>query len=697
MLIDTIKDINVSGRVTFPTRVKDKSPAVDTFKGLKPDPFSVTKEKYKTGQYAVLLKETDLVIDIDPRNFLNDVNSWRKFKKDHGLELLDQDTFVVKTGGGGYHIYLSKPKEAFIRKNLPDYPGIDFRGAGPGKHLYMIGPGSKHESGNSYKTVRGDWFAIKPAPQKLLDLIAVKRHKAEATEEIDLSDDSQNIARFREYLNERALPAVEGRQGDITTFKVACRGRDKGLTEEKTYELMYEHYNPKCRPPWEPDQLRAKVSNAYKYNDQPAGQDEPGFVFNNVRTEETPELRLSYDTESDAVWDLDGNKTPKKTLRNLVQFFRTWPEIHESVQYNAFANSIEVCGKLPWHKRREDNPYWMDDDTVHLKFYTTQRSKGIEFPISTIEEAILIVSSDRIYHPVRDYLSHLRWDKTPRLSKWLYSYCGAPDSPYVEVIGRKTLIAAVARVFSPGIKFDHTLVLEGKQGIGKSTVVKILGGEWAGDMFLDPKNKDSVDAMRGKWIIELSELDDPRYKRTLPALKAFLTRTKDRVRLAYARNSKDFPRQCVFIGTINPDGVGYLSDTTGNRRFWPVYCAEIFMDGLMRDKDQLFAEAVDAYRKGEPLHITSRSILKDAEIEVQQRVEEDPWLEVIGNWDATVSDEVERVTTKYIYEVQLAGSIKNITRSEQIRIGKILRAFGWEKKRDAQGYYYEKSNFEPVF
>lgn len=696
MLLKMIETINVEGRATFPTNPKDKSPLVDTFKGLKPDPFGVDEDTYKSGQYAILLEPTDFVIDIDPRNFPDDRNPWKEFKKDYGLENIDRDTFVVKTGGGGYHIYLTKPGNINLRKGMREYPGIDFRAGAVNKALYMIGPGSSHETGNKYKVMRGRFNNRKPAPKKLLNLLEVNRTSDLKIEDIDLSESVQNIARFREYLEERALPAVEGQNGDLQTFKVACRGRDFKLTPEKTFELMSEYYNPKCKPPWHPNELQEKVKNAYKYNDEPAGKNSPDMIFNDITPEERPDFRENYDINDD--WDTDSNGNPKKTLRNLVHYLRTWVEIHQSIRYNVFAGAIEVVGKLPWHVRRGHAKYWTDDDTIHLKHYTAQRTKGLDYGVKTIDEAILIVASDIVYHPVRDYLAHLEWDKTPRLSKWLYSYCGAPDSPYAEIIGRKTLIAAVARIFQPGVKFDHTLVLEGQQGIGKSTVVKILGGEWFGDIFLDPKSKDSVDAIRGKWFVELSELDDPRYKRSLPALKAFISRATDRVRLPYARSSKDFPRQCVFIGTINPDGVGYLSDTTGNRRFWPVFCREIFMDALKRDRDQLFAEAVEMFKQGEPLHITSKSILKEAEVEVSQRVEEDPWLEVIGEWDASAAEEdIDRVTIKYIYECQLGGTIKNITRREQVRIGKILRALGWEKKRDSKGYYYEKNRFGPSF
>jgi putative DNA primase/helicase len=311
-------------------------------------------------------------------------------------------------------------------------------------------------------------------------------------------------------------------------------------------------------------------------------------------------------------------------------------------------------------------------------------------------EAAYIVAARNIYHPVRDYLNTIIWDGHKRLDTWLTKYCNVVDEEYSRAIGRKTLVAAVTRAFKPGCEFHHVLVLEGAQGIGKSRAVAALGGEWFSDFHIDPANKDTVDAMRGKWIIEIPEMESIRGNKDMQLLKAFITRNEDRVRLAYARNTKDLPRRGIFIGTFNPDGIGYLTDSTGNRRFWPVLCTKtVDVEGIRRNRDQLFAEAVAAYKNGEPIHIEDEKLRKEAEAQAEDRVEIDPWVEVIMHWASAAGKEVQTVSTADVFELVLHGTIKNITRVDQIRIGKALTLAGWHKKRAAHGFLYHRRPQEP--
>ncbi len=690
-MLNHIQTYNLLGWATFPVNAKNKRPLAPGWKERSADIFNLDQETdayLRAGAYGVLLNPDDLIIDIDPRNFKSGDNPWKRLRQDLGLPQMGKTAPKVKTGSGGVHIYFKKPPDLDIVPNLKKYPGIDFKAGLKDKGTYVIGPGSGHESGKNYEMMEGtEVSGALLASEPLLSLLERKpMPKVEGTE--GLQGGKQELKRYIKWL-EKFPPAKEGENGDLQTYKAAVKGRDFGLAMGDVLDALLTTYNPRCVPEWTSEEMALKVRNAYKYANLPAGKDDPALAFKEIETEP-----VEWDSEKDEErhFDCDQHGNPKKTLRNAVNYFYLWPDLKGTVRFNSFTGNLEVARALPWQKKRTRSKIWEDSDIVLMKYYLAKKLKGTEFSINTLWEAAQTAGKRHSYHPIREYVSSIKWDGVKRLDSWLSTYCGAQENSYTSTVGRKLLIGMVSRIFVPGVKFDYCLILEGAQGIGKSTVCAILGGEWYGDVVLDPHARDTIDAIRGKWVIELSEMEVTR-RAEAQALKAFISRTTDRTRLAYERSTKDFPRQCVFVGTINPDEMGYLSDNTGNRRFWPVKCSGNFdLDGFKKAKDQLIAEAYLAYQTGEDLYL-SGDVAKMAEIEQGARQHVDPWHDVVADW-LEAQTEVKELSMQQVYELILGGNMKSITRAEQSRLGRILSAMGWYKSRPLRGgsrqYVYVK-------
>lgn len=282
--------------------------------------------------------------------------------------------------------------------------------------------------------------------------------------------------------------------------------------------------------------------------------------------------------------------------------------------------------------------------------------------------------------PVADYLQGLKWDGRPRINKALAHYGGAMgNSAYIDGISRKFFVSAVARVLEPGCKVDTMLILHGEQGLGKTKFVEILGSPWAATLKLDISNKDSILVATGSWLVELAELVSL-HRSDIESMKAFLSTRNDVIRLPYAKTVESFPRRSVFIGTTNDDTP--LTDPTGNRRFWPVTFTELREEELVRDRDQLWAEAVEAFYAGEEWYFKLETDLKMVEREQGAYEEEDTMGEIILGWYLKKAPpRPERVTTQEIMRYAFSLMPDQMNNKTARRIGDSMRRLGCLKRR----------------
>lgn len=317
---------------------------------------------------------------------------------------------------------------------------------------------------------------------------------------------------------------------------------------------------------------------------------------------------------------------------------------------------------------------WTDFDTTMTTAWL-ERRHGIMRAGQYVLPAMDSVARMNSFHPIRDWLKRLVWDETPRVDSLLPRYFGADNTQYSRLVGRKFLVAAVARIMQPGVKVDNVLILEGAQGIRKSTGLKVLAGEkYFSDQRLHLKgDKDSLQALSGKWIFELAELDAFNKAESTEA-KAFFAASSDRFRAPYGKLPREVPRQCVFAGTTNQDE--YFKDMSGNRRYWPVFCRDVRIAELESARDQLWAEAVVLFGKGVPFWVQDDECAM-FEAEQARREIGDPWAVLIGAW---LDGKTEVTVAQILIDCLKIDAGRIDDRGMTTRVGRCIKQVGgWRK------------------
>lgn len=426
---------------------------------------------------------------------------------------------------------------------------------------------------------------------------------------------------------------------------------------------------------FEPPTLAATAAKLRPTKAQPANDAGP--------RDEVAERRKRKAAGPSAAWRDDlvvsSKGTPRGNVANAILALRSlWPGVFA---FDEFSQAIRLVDAPPWdacdappQKRKLGE--FTDADSTRVAAWLA-RHERIDVSPDVVWRAATVLAEANPVHPVREYLEALEWDGTSRLDRWMSTYLGAADAPYVRRVGPMMLRAAVARAMQPGCKVDTMVVLEGPQGGRKSSSIKVLCGEqWTSDSPLDFASKDRFVQLRGKWIVEIPELDGCD-RADVNRIKSFLSSPVDDFRPPFGRASIRAARQCVFVGTVNPGAGGYLRDVTGNRRFWPVEVGRIDLEALARDRDQLWAEAVVDFHEGRPWWPEA----DDAEMfqaEQAARVVADSWEDDIAAWVdgkalVTVGDVLSKALGLHEKEKQ--------TQAAQNRVAAALTKMGRVRKQ----------------
>ena len=426
-----------------------------------------------------------------------------------------------------------------------------------------------------------------------------------------------------------------------------------------------------------------------------------------------------FQTTDDTAWlkKLKTNKAGgyEPTIGNLKLILQNDANLRAIKGRDLFRDRCAVSGTLPWQR---EGDYWTDIDDAGLRDYI-ESVYGIEAK-GKLLDALALVFEEKSYHPVKQFIESAIWDGKPRVETLLIDYLGAADSSYVRAVTRKTLVAAIARIYSPGCKFDYMLTIVGPQGHGKTLLVQKLAGEWFSNSITEIRGKESYEALDGAWIVEMGELAALK-KSDRDAIKNYISKTEDTYRKAYARNVTINRRRCVFIGTTNESA--FLEDDTGNRRFWVVDTdvkkrtkVPWGPNGLTDDEvHQVWAEALELYQNGENIMELTEEELAAARLEQERHTSDDPRIGIIEQYlntplpaDWETKTEIERAqyyagvdafkgaptgqprTKVCALEVWVEclqrGDKTGLTKAETRLINNALEKLGWVKSEKAMRF-----------
>lgn len=658
VFLDAAIDYASRGLAVFPLKARDKAPI--TAHGVHEattnfDQIKKWWKRYPNANIGIACGKISgglLVVDVDRKpNGVDGLDSLNEWERENG-EL--PETVRSITGTGGNHLLYRIDGSGKNRVNLLD--GVDIRSDGG----YIVAPPSIHPNGQAYEweydpdeyeVARGDEIL-----QKLLD-----HGKKEVTENFVMPD-----------------KVGKGQRND-TMYKLGCSLQARNLSDSVIRASMIAANEEMCEPPLKPAELDKIIDSALKH--------EKGTRI------QTPAAELELimvPTKSDG-WKV------RQCSENVARVLLNDPKVAGKIREDTFGHKLIYFGQLDWRQDGDNMGEWTDKDDAALKSYLDIRYNLRNK--SDYEDGFNIALLENSYNPLTGYLDALEWDGKPRIDTLLTDYLGADPSEYNSSVMRVFLLGAVKRAYEPGCKFDYMPVLIGGQGEGKSTFFKYLScnDAWYDDNFnfknLD--NKAVIEAMAGKWILEMGEMDTLKKDAvTADALKAFITSQADRYRTPFARRPEDRKRQCVFCGTSNDSN--FLKDRTGNRRYLPIdthkdrATKDIFNEKEARPEFiQAIAEAVHYYKQNPNKRpVLPASVEIDAMRAQADHLEEDPWVQLIDDYlDKTNRD---RVNVLCIWDEGFKQEIVQQKRADVNRILTILRndITGWHEvgKKRIEGY-----------
>ena len=509
------------------------------------------------------------------------------------------ETATAITGRGGMHLFYKTDRE--IKKSENGELHIDIRGKGS---YAMLAP-SVHPNGNVvYWDLDPDDYGFAEANELVYKLIEDVQPKKKDSE--------------KQVIPTESVKEGEGR--NVFLYKQGCSARAKNADDDVIRSFLTTLNMLKCTPPVSEVELEKVIESVCKL---PMGLSKEALA----KREQT---RAVY-----KLLDCNSKGAPYQTITNCMTVLANDPLLVGRFGYNTIAYSKTIETPVPWdtsHGTRQIT----DVDYSQFAAYL-EKEYGLHSKQKAIDAIANICSQNR-YNPIFEWLEGLKWDGEPRTRGLLPMFLGAVESDYNTEVIELFMRGAIARVLHPGTKFDHMIVLVGKQGIGKSTFLRRLAHQsaWFNDNFNTIEGDNAVEKLRGMWMVEMAELLSVKKAKEVEAVKAFVTSTVDTIRPKYARETEQRPRVCVFAGTTND--MDFLSDPTGNRRFIPIHCdaqerQEILFDDTYQEFfDQCWAEVYARWKDGEQSLVLPERIAILADEIRKSHTEDDPRVALIQTY-----------------------------------------------------------------
>lgn len=356
---------------------------------------------------------------------------------------------------------------------------------------------------------------------------------------------------------------------------------------------------------------------------------------------------------------------PQYNVDNAMIVLERYKPLQNLCWYDEFHQKVMTY----WLTENDSPREWADDDDIRLMRRFQSEVGMVRTTKQMVTDAIHLYAKDHRRNEPREWMSGLEWDGIHRIHNFFPNYMGAVESDYSQAVSKNFWISMAARIFKPGCKMDNMVILEGKQGAFKSTALNVIGGDWYTESNESMTSKDFYQVFQGNLIIEIGELDSFNKAETTTIKKVVSTQV-DRFRPPYGKSPQDFPRQCIFVGTTNDKH--YLRDVTGARRFWPIFVTDIKLGEIKRDREQLFAEAVACFKRGE----TWYEVPKSAELEQEKRRDYDVWEDIIEGF--ITGKEYITVDEICTNSNCIGMARERIDKRVQNRVARILRILGWE-------------------